>query len=210
MQQIRDLWRHFLFDDAAIHPPNFVTYTNSDSTSEPVINIIRTDCPFIKRIPHGTNSIRMPPASWPTIADSKSFPPIRMAALHTAQFPESEYRAKAWEYLSLAENMNGPEQRADTLQFAKMWMSLSEPMGDVPVAYKLPRQRKRYQWSPKPESFTAARTAIDGCSLVNPIQGAFLSGTSLICGLAEKRPTLKLVHSSVNGATGLSTWSCCA
>ena len=51
-----------------------------------------------------------------------------------------EYRAKAWEYLSLAENINNPERRADMLRYAKMWMSLAEPMGDVPGAYELPRQ----------------------------------------------------------------------
>ncbi len=51
-----------------------------------------------------------------------------------------EYRAKAWEYLSLAENMNDPERRADMLRFAKIWMTLAEPMGDVPGAYELPRQ----------------------------------------------------------------------
>jgi hypothetical protein len=60
-QQICDLRRHFLFDDAVIHLPHFVTYTNSDSTSDTGVNIIRTDWPFKKRIPHGTNSIRMPP-----------------------------------------------------------------------------------------------------------------------------------------------------
>jgi len=51
-----------------------------------------------------------------------------------------EYRAKAFEYLSLAENMNDPERRADLLRFAKIWMTLAEPMGDVPGAYELPRQ----------------------------------------------------------------------
>jgi hypothetical protein len=42
------------------------------------------------------------------------------------------YRAKAWECLSLAENMNDPERRADLLRFAHMWMSLAEPIGDLP------------------------------------------------------------------------------
>jgi len=58
-----------------------------------------------------------------------------------AEGSPQEYRAKAWEYLSLAENMNNPERRAEMLWFAKMWMSLAEPMGDVPSAYELPRQR---------------------------------------------------------------------
>ncbi len=51
-----------------------------------------------------------------------------------------EYPAKAWEYLSLAENMNDPERRGDLLRFAKIWMTLAEPMGDIPGAYELPRQ----------------------------------------------------------------------
>jgi hypothetical protein len=51
------------------------------------------------------------------------------------------YRAKAWECLSLAETMNDPERRADMLRFARMWMSLTEPIGDLPVPrspYELP------------------------------------------------------------------------
>jgi hypothetical protein len=51
------------------------------------------------------------------------------------------YRAKAWECLSLAESMNDPERRADMLRFARMWMSLTEPIGDLPSArspYELP------------------------------------------------------------------------
>jgi hypothetical protein len=43
------------------------------------------------------------------------------------------YRAKAWECLSLAENMNDPERRADLLRFARMWLSLTEPIGDLPL-----------------------------------------------------------------------------
>jgi hypothetical protein len=43
------------------------------------------------------------------------------------------YRAKAWECLSLAESLNDPERRADMLRFARMWMSLTEPIGDLPV-----------------------------------------------------------------------------
>ncbi len=52
------------------------------------------------------------------------------------------YRAKAWECLSLAENMNDPERRADILRFARMWMSLTEPIPDLPLRlpYELPRQ----------------------------------------------------------------------
>ena len=52
------------------------------------------------------------------------------------------YRAKAWECLSLAENMNDPERRADLLRFAGMWMSLTEPIKDeLRGAYELPPQK---------------------------------------------------------------------
>ncbi len=52
------------------------------------------------------------------------------------------YRAKAWECLSLAENMNDPERRADVLRFARLWMSLTEPIPDLPLRlpYELPPQ----------------------------------------------------------------------
>jgi hypothetical protein len=50
------------------------------------------------------------------------------------------YRAKAWECLSLAENINDPERRADLLRFARMWLSLTEPIGDLPfgLPHELP------------------------------------------------------------------------
>ena len=53
-----------------------------------------------------------------------------------------EYRARAWECLSLAENMNDPERRADILRYARMWMSLTEPIPDLPLRlpYELPPQ----------------------------------------------------------------------
>ena len=50
---------------------------------------------------------------------------------------ENEYRAKGFELLSLAETVNDPERRADMLRYARMWMSLSEPMPDRPSAYEL-------------------------------------------------------------------------
>jgi hypothetical protein len=53
----------------------------------------------------------------------------------------NEYRAKGYEFLSLAETMNDPERRADMLRYARMWMNLSEPMPDLPSAYELPRSR---------------------------------------------------------------------
>ena len=59
------------------------------------------------------------------------------------------YRAKAWECLSLAENMNDLERRADTLRFARVWLSLTEPIGDLAIprsTYELPT-RPRYSSS---------------------------------------------------------------
>ncbi len=53
----------------------------------------------------------------------------------------NEYRAKGFELLSLAESMNDPERRADTLRYARMWMSLSERLPDLPSAYELPRRQ---------------------------------------------------------------------
>ena len=49
------------------------------------------------------------------------------------------YQAKAFELLSLAESVNDPEPRADMLRFARHWMSLSEPMPNLPSAYEFPR-----------------------------------------------------------------------
>jgi hypothetical protein len=45
-----------------------------------------------------------------------------------------KYRARAYELLSLAERTGDPEQRADLLRFARMWMSLTEPIDDLPRA----------------------------------------------------------------------------
>ncbi len=54
-----------------------------------------------------------------------------------------EYRAKAFDCLSRAESIDDPEQRADMLQLARMWMSLSEPLLDIPGAYEYPAQDQR-------------------------------------------------------------------
>jgi hypothetical protein len=51
----------------------------------------------------------------------------------------NEYRAKAFELLSMAESVNVPERRADMLRYAQMWMNLSKPMPDLPSAYELKR-----------------------------------------------------------------------
>jgi hypothetical protein len=50
-----------------------------------------------------------------------------------------KYRAKAYELLSLAERATDPEQRADLLLCARMWMSLTEAIEDLPSP-KLPHE----------------------------------------------------------------------
>ena len=51
------------------------------------------------------------------------------------------YRGKAFECLSLAECMNNPEERAEMVRFARVWMSFTEPIAEARGAYELPRRR---------------------------------------------------------------------
>jgi hypothetical protein len=51
----------------------------------------------------------------------------------------NEYRAKAFELLSLAECMNDPERRADMLRYARIWMTLAEPTDELRGTYESPR-----------------------------------------------------------------------
>ena len=51
---------------------------------------------------------------------------------------DNAYCARAWECLSLAECMNDPEERAETIRFARMWMSLAEPIDEEQGAYDFP------------------------------------------------------------------------
>jgi hypothetical protein len=51
------------------------------------------------------------------------------------------YHAKALECLSLAECMNDPEERAEIVRFAGMWMSLAEPIDEARGSYEFPRGR---------------------------------------------------------------------
>jgi len=51
------------------------------------------------------------------------------------------YRAKAFECLSLAECMNNPEERAEMVRFARVFMSFAEPIAKARGAYELPRRR---------------------------------------------------------------------
>jgi hypothetical protein len=48
------------------------------------------------------------------------------------------YRARAWECLSLAECMNDPEKCAEIVRFARIWMSLAEPIDEERGAYEFP------------------------------------------------------------------------
>jgi hypothetical protein len=57
----------------------------------------------------------------------------------TATNATDEYRAKADKLLSLAERASDPEQRADLLLCARMWMSLTEAIEDLPPS-KLPHE----------------------------------------------------------------------
>jgi hypothetical protein len=49
----------------------------------------------------------------------------------------NEYRAKAFERLSLAECMTDPERRAEFLRYARWWMQLAEPVGTSRSAYEV-------------------------------------------------------------------------
>jgi hypothetical protein len=65
--------------------------------------------------------------------------------LWATEFPmktaANEYRAKAFECLSQAECMNDPQERAEILRFARMWMKLAEPIEEFRGAYEVPRGR---------------------------------------------------------------------
>ena len=116
------------------------------------------------------------------------------------------YRRKAEECLALSYQLTDPKSR---------WRFSSLRIGGC-AWQKITGRRdthkalnQRWYIVLEIESSTAARTAIDGCSLVNLNQGAFLSDTFPMCPLAGKRPILKLAHSLVSEAMGLSTLSCC-
>ena len=57
------------------------------------------------------------------------------------EFGRSKYRAKAWEWGARAQVVSDPQQRAELLCFAGMWLSLTEPTeDDLRGAYEV-RQR---------------------------------------------------------------------
>ena len=47
------------------------------------------------------------------------------------------YRAKAFECLSLAECVNNPEERAEMVRFARVWMKFTEPVEKARGVYEL-------------------------------------------------------------------------
>jgi hypothetical protein len=47
-------------------------------------------------------------------------------------------RQGAFQCLSLAECMNNPEERAEMLRFARLWMNLAEPIEEARGAYEWP------------------------------------------------------------------------
>jgi len=47
------------------------------------------------------------------------------------------YRAKAFECLSLAECVKNPEERAEMVRFARVWMKLTEPIEEARSFYEL-------------------------------------------------------------------------
>ena len=60
----------------------------------------------------------------------------------------NQYRAKAFECLSLAECMTDPERRAEILRYARLWMQLTEPVGTFRSAYRWSLQLLPYQLWP--------------------------------------------------------------
>src|SRR6266545_7067078 len=61
----------------------------------------------------------LPP--WNDSADSNFTPADRQPQSGVPMNVVDEYRAKAWECLSLAESMNDPARRADVLRYARLW-----------------------------------------------------------------------------------------
>jgi len=57
----------------------------------------------------------------------------------------NEYRAKAFERLSLAQCVNDAERRAEFLRYARWWMQLAEPVGTPRSAYEVEPQHNRWQ-----------------------------------------------------------------
>ena len=56
------------------------------------------------------------------------------------RFSRREYRKRAFDYLSQASGMKDPEERADMLCLAQMWMSLAEPISDMGGYFEFPKQ----------------------------------------------------------------------
>ena len=55
-----------------------------------------------------------------------------------SRWQPTTHTAQARECLSLAECMNDPEERAEIVRFAWMWMNLAEPIDEAPSSYEVP------------------------------------------------------------------------
>jgi hypothetical protein len=56
-------------------------------------------------------------------------------------FSRLEYRRRAFECLARANTVEDPEQRAELLSVARMWMHLYDPMEYMPGHFELPKHR---------------------------------------------------------------------
>ena len=96
------------------------------------------------RLPHTTNQIHFLISGElghsPLLPTMDSGPSGDVPLVPTnATDATDKYRAKAHKLLSLAERASDPEQRADLLLCACMWMSLTEAIEDLPPS-KLPHE----------------------------------------------------------------------
>ena len=57
------------------------------------------------------------------------------------QFSRLEYRRRAFDCLARANKVEDPEQRAEVLSVARMWMHLYDPMEYMPGHFELPKHR---------------------------------------------------------------------
>jgi hypothetical protein len=56
-------------------------------------------------------------------------------------FSRLDYRRRAFECLARAKTVEDPEQRAELLSMARMWMQLFDPAEDIPGHFELPKHR---------------------------------------------------------------------
>jgi hypothetical protein len=56
-------------------------------------------------------------------------------------FSRLEYRRRAFQCLARAKTVGDPDQRAELLLMARMWMHLFEPIEDMPGHFELPKHK---------------------------------------------------------------------